>query len=666
MPKRPPVSPSYSVPDTDRPAPLDRFSEETSTYAVRGVDTPDLDAGVAVIREQLKLLPARPGVYRMLNAAGDVLYVGKARALKNRVSNYVQIARLPNRLQRMVAQTRSMVIVTTQTEAEALLLEANLIKRFRPPYNVLLRDDKSFPYIFLREDHATAQIMKHRGARKGKGVYYGPFASTNAVNRTLNTLQKVFLLRSCSDSVFDNRSRPCLLHQIQRCSAPCVGRIDEANYADLVKDAKDFLSGRSQDAQTKLAERMQAAAAALDFETAAIYRNRLRALTYVQQEQGINALATGADGDADVIALAMQSGVSCIQIFFVRGGQNWGNRALFPRHDKSEAAEDVLIAFLSQFYEDKPPPRRILLDRAVPDQALLGEALSLRVGHKVAVDVPQRGQWASLMQTATRNAVEALDRKLAESASTARHLTALAELFDLDGPPQRIEVYDNSHIQGSNMVGAMIVAGPEGFRKSAYRKFNMKSPDTGAGDDFAMMREMLSRRFKRLGGDGSGDDSGNDNSDESADWPDLVLIDGGKGQLSAALAVLADLGLEDIAIAGVAKGPDRNAGRETFYLPGGREFTLEPNAPALFYLQRLRDEAHRFAIGSHRAKRAKAMETNPLDEVEGVGPTRKKALLMHFGSARAVSRAGVADLMKVVGISEAMAQVIYDHFHPAG
>jgi excinuclease ABC subunit C len=643
-----------------KPTLPDRFSEEQATYTVRGNDAPDLELGLGVIREQVKTLPARPGVYRMVDAAGEVLYVGKARGLKARVTSYTQAARLPNRLLRMVAQTRAMVIVTTETEAEALLLEANLIKRFRPPYNVLLRDDKSFAYLALREDHGTPQITKHRGARKPRTLYFGPFASTQAVNRTLNTLQKVFLLRSCTDSVFENRSRPCLLFQIKRCSAPCVGRIDEASYAELVKDAKAFLAGRSQEAQAKLADQMTHAAEAMDFERAAIYRDRLRALTYVQQEQGINAGA-GA-GDADVVAIAAKGGSTCIQVFFVRGGQNWGNRALFPRHDRSETEADVLMAFLGQFYDDKPPPRRVLLDRALPEMDLLGEALSVKAGHKVSVEAPQRGQWAGILDTARRNAVEALDRRLAETSSTARHLQALADVFDLDGPPQRIEVYDNSHIMGTAMMGAMIVAGPEGFRKQAYRKFTIRSAELAPGDDFGMMREVLTRRFKRLRG--AEDDPAAAGGDTSAEWPDLVLIDGGRGQLNAALAVLEELGLDDIPMVGVAKGPDRNAGREVFHLPEGRELSLEHGSAALFYLQRLRDEAHRFAIGAHRQKRAAALEKSPLDDVPGIGPTRKKALLMHFGSARAVSRAGVADLAKVAGVSETLAQAIYDHFHP--
>jgi excinuclease ABC subunit C len=632
---------------------MDRFSEDQAAYSVRGTDTPDLEIGIAAIAEVVKSLPSSPGVYRMLNAGGDVLYVGKARSLKNRVSNYTQVTRMPNRLLRMVAQTRAMEIIGTHTEADALLLEANLIKRFRPPYNVLLRDDKSFPYIALREEHGFAQIHKHRGARIKTSQYYGPFASAGAVNRTLNTLQKVFLLRSCSDSYFDNRSRPCLLHQIKRCSAPCADRISADDYAGLVREAKAFLGGKSQEVQKRLAAQMQQAADALEFEQAAAFRNRLRALTFIQQEQGLTA---GTAEDADVIAIALKGGTACIQIFFIRGGQNWGNRAFFPKHDKSETEAEILAAFLTLFYEDKPPPKTILLDRAVPDQALIAEAFSIRAERTIALDVPQRGQRATLMETVTRNAVEALDRKLVESASQLRHLSAIADLFELEEAPERIEVYDNSHIQGTNAIGAMIVAGPEGFRKNQYRKFNIKSTTITPGDDFGMMREVLTRRFERLQTEDPDRDKGQ--------WPDLVLIDGGKGQVSATMTVLTDLAIDDVAVIGVAKGPDRNAGREHFHFPDGREVSLEPGSQALFFLQRLRDEAHRFAIGTHRAKRAKALEKNPLDDVPGIGPKRKKALLMHFGSARSVARAGIADLTKVDGVSQAMAESIHGHFHP--
>ncbi len=634
----------------------DRFSEEAATFTVKGRDTPDLDAGVAAIRNVLRTLPARPGVYRMTDSAGDVLYVGKARALKARVTNYTQVTRLPRRLQRMVAQTRGMTIVTTNSESEALLLEAQLIKRFRPAYNVLLRDDKSFPFIFLREDHAFPRISKHRGARVGKGVFYGPFASAGAVNTTLNALQKVFLLRSCSDSFFANRSRPCLLHQIKRCSAPCVGRIDEAAYGELVDDAKGFLSGRSQEVQRKLGGQMEAAAAEMDFERAAIVRDRLRALTYIQGSQAINA---GDDAkDADVIALACRAGTMCIQVFFIRGGQNWGHRAFFPAHTADVAEDEVLSAFLAQFYDDVPVPREVLLDRTLAEHELMADALSERAGKRVALRHAQRGSARRLVEQAQRNAVEALDRRLAESTTQGKLLAELAEIFDLSAPPQRVEVYDNSHIMGTNALGAMIVAGPEGFRKNAYRKFNMKDASITPGDDFAMMKAMLGRRFLRL--------EREDPDRTSGDWPDLLLIDGGRGQLNAVLEVMGELGVHNVCVVGVAKGPDRNAGRETFYLPNGRELTLPPNSPVLFFLQRLRDEAHRFAIGAHRAKRSKAIVANPLDDVPGIGPARKRALLMHFGTSRAVRGATLEDLEKAPGISKATAAALHGHFHPRG
>jgi excinuclease ABC subunit C len=633
----------------------DRFSEEQATYAVRGRDKPDIDQGLAAIRNVLKTLPLRPGVYRMVDAGGDVLYVGKAKSLKNRVGNYTQVNRLPRRLQRMVSLTRSMTIVTTNTEAEALLLEAQLIKRFRPAFNVLLRDDKSFPFIFLREDHPFPRISKHRGARQGKGTFYGPFASAGAVNRTLNAMQKVFLLRSCTDSFFANRSRPCLLHQIRRCSAPCVERVSEADYAELVADAKGFLSGKSQEVQRKLASAMEAASANLDFELAAVYRDRLRALTFIQSSQAITAADTA---DADVIALAAMDGQMCIQMFFIRGGQNWGHRAFFPAHVADVEEDEVLFSFLSQFYEEMPVPRELLLDRTLPEVELLADALSERAGRRIAIKAPQRGNPRRLVDQAKRNAVEALERRLAESTTQGRLLRDLAELFDLEAAPQRIEVYDNSHIMGTNALGAMIVSGPEGFRKSAYRKFNMKDEGLTPGDDFAMMRAMLSRRFARL--------EREDPDRKSGDWPDLVLIDGGRGQLNAVLEVMGELGVHQVPVVAVAKGPDRNAGREVFHLPNGRELTLPPNAPVLFFLQRLRDEAHRFAIGAHRQKRAKAFTASPLDDVPGIGPARKRALLMHFGTAKAVRAAGLPDLEKAPGISKTMAKTIYEHFHPRG
>jgi len=629
-----------------------RFNEEKATYTVRGGgEAPDLAAGVAAIRNVLKTLLARPGVYRMQDARGDVLYVGKARALKNRVTNYTQVERLPKRLQRMVAQTRSMTIVTTNNEAEALLLEAQLIKRFRPAYNVLLRDDKSFPFILLRADHDFPRIQKHRGARRAKGNYYGPFASAGSVNNTLNALQKLFLLRSCTDGFFKTRDRPCLLYQIKRCSAPCVGRIGVEEYAELVGDAKDFLAGKSTKVQTKLGAQMTAAAEAMDFELAAVLRDRLKALTFIQGTQAINAEGVG---DADVFALACRDGVMGIQAFFIRGGQNWGHRSFFPAHTNEVPEDEVLTSFLTQFYEEVPPARNVLLDRELAEGALLSEALAERAGYKVALSVPQRGDRRRLMEQAKRNAIEALDRRLAESTTQAKLLREVADLFELAEPPNRIEIYDNSHIQGTNALGAMVVAGPEGFRKGQYRKFNIKQAATD--DDFAMMREVFGRRFARAQAEDPDRDAG--------DWPDLVLIDGGRGQLNAAKGVLEDMGIEDVCLVGVAKGPHHGReGREVFHLMDGRELTLPVNSPVLFYLQRLRDEVHRFAIGAHRQKRAKAIGASPLDEVPGIGPARKKALLMHFGTARSVRGASLDDLKKAPGVSAAVAQQVYDFYH---
>jgi len=635
-----------------RPQSPDRFNEDAATYTVKGSDAPDLDAGVAAVRNVLKTLPSKPGVYRMIDARGDVLYVGKARVLKNRVANYVQVARLPKRLQRMIAQTRGMTIVTTNNEAEALLLEGQLIKRYRPAYNVLLRDDKSFPFILLRADHAFPRISKHRGARRAKGNYYGPFASAGSVNTTLNALQKLFLLRSCSDGFFSRRDRPCLLYQIKRCSAPCVGRISEIDYAELVSDAKDFLGGKKTQVQAKLGGAMQEAAEAMDFERAAMLRDRLRALTFIQGTQAINADGVG---DADIWALACKRGVTCVQAFFIRGGQNWGHRAFFPQHTVDVPEDEALASVMLQFYDDVPPPRTILTDQTVSESDLLAEALAERAGGKVTIAQPQRGDRVRLVAQAKRNAEEALDRRAAESTTQAKLLNEIAELFDLEGPPKRIEVYDNSHIMGTNAIGAMIVSGPEGFQKGQYRKFNIKRLETIAGDDFGMMREVLERRFARA--------MEEDPDRESGTWPDLLLIDGGKGQVSAVKGVLDAMGVEDVPIVGVAKGPDRNAGREVFHLPDGREIALPMNAPVLFHLQRLRDEAHRFAIGAHRAKRAKALVTSTLDDVPGIGPARKKALLMHFGTARAVKNASLNDLQMAPGVSAVVAQQVYDYFH---
>jgi len=634
----------------------DRFNEEKATYVIRGSgeadDKPDLERGAEAIRNVVRKLPTRPGVYRMLDARGDVLYVGKARALKNRVSNYTQVTRLPQRLQRMVSQTRAMEIVTTTSEAEALLLEAQLIKRYRPPYNVLLRDDKSFPFILLRMDHDFPRVQKHRGARRAKGRYYGPFASAGSVTKTLNALQKTFLLRSCTDSFFANRSRPCLLYQIKRCSAPCVDRISKDDYAALVGDAQDFLEGRSTAVQKRLGDAMTKSAEAMDFEQAAVLRDRLKSLTFIQGSQSVHADGLG---DADVFALAAKGGQLCVAGFFIRGGQNWGHRSFFPAHVSGVPEEEVMASFLMQFYEGVPPPKTILVDREPAETELLAEALGEVAERKIEISVPQRGNRRRLLEQAVRNAGEELDRRLAESSSQAKLGRDLAELFDLDNPPQRIEIYDNSHIQGTNALGAMVVAGPEGWIKGAYRKFNIKRAETMPGDDFAMMREVFQRRFARA--------LEEDPERTKGEWPDLVLIDGGKGQVSAVAGVFAELGIDDLPFVGVAKGPDRNAGRETFYWPDGREFTLPPNNAALFYIQRLRDEAHRFAIGAHRAKRSKALGSSPLDEVPGIGPSRKKALLMHFGTARAVRGASLEDLQKAPGVSAAVAQAVHDFYH---
>ncbi|MCT8971970.1 excinuclease ABC subunit UvrC [Microbaculum marinisediminis] len=644
--------------------------------------------GPSVIAAMVRRLPNGPGVYRMLDRKGDVLYVGKARSLKKRVGNYARIGGQTQRIARMIAETAAMEFVSTQTETEALLLEANLIKRLRPRYNVLLRDDKSFPYILITRDHPAPQIVKHRGARNRKGDYFGPFASAGAVGRTINALQRAFLLRSCSDSVYESRTRPCLLYQIKRCAAPCTAEISLEDYAVLVKEAEAFLSGKSRAVREDLAHQMEAAAERLEFETAAVYRDRLAALSHVQAHQGINPQTVD---EADVFAVHQDGGQTCIQVFFFRTGQNWGNRAYFPRADKSLDAAEVLGAFIAQFYDDKPVPRLILLSDEIEEMALLCEALSLNAGHKVEVAVPKRGEKRELVEHALSNAKEALGRRLAESASQARLLAGVAEAFGLDDAPRRVEVYDNSHIMGTNAVGGMVVAGPEGFEKGQYRKFNIKGADLTPGDDYAMMREVLTRRFKRLlketgrapgGGDApdqaapphpedgadapvSTDDPGilDVVEDDDSPWPDLVLIDGGQGQLSAARAVMAELGLEDVPLVAIAKGLDRDAGREEFHIPGRQPFRLAPRDPVLYFVQRLRDEAHRFAIGSHRARRKKALAANPLDEIPGIGPTRKRALLRHFGSAKAVSRAGLADLEAAPGISAQMARQVYDFFH---
>jgi len=623
-------------------------------------------AGATVIDGYLKTLPSAPGVYRMINTKGDVLYVGKAKNLKKRVASYTRPDRQPIRTRRMIAETASMEFVTTHTEAEALLLEANLIKRYRPRYNILLRDDKSFPSILLTGEHAFPQVLKHRGAESRKGNYYGPFASVWAVNEALATLQRAFLLRSCTDTVFANRTRPCLLHQIKRCSAPCVGRISEAEYGASVEHARAFLAGGSQKIQRHFSRLMQDASDAEEYEKAAGYRDRIRALTRIQAHQDINLKGVG---DADVIGAHQAGGQTCIQVFFFRAGANFGNRAYFPSHAREEDAAAVLEAFLGQFYAKALPPKTILVSHSPPNRKLLAEALSVRAGRNVSLVRPQRGDKRNLINHVLANAREALARRMAESASQRRLLEGLAQALDLDGAPERIEVFDNSHVSGAKAVGALIVAGPEGLMKKAYRKFTIRgAKQSGApagndgrfspGDDYAMMREVLSRRFSR---------ALKEESDRTAGtWPDLVLVDGGKGQLGVALEVFEDLGIEGVTVAAIAKGPDRHAGRERIYLPGCEPLTLPPRDPVLFFLQRLRDEAHRFAIGAHRDKRSKSLTRSLLDDIPSIGAKRKKALLHHFGAAKAVTEAGRADLEAVDGISKATANRIYEWFHPDG
>ncbi|WP_428428159.1 excinuclease ABC subunit UvrC [Pararhizobium sp.] len=648
------------VTDTAAPAPILDWAE---TSAI-----PDGLRGAELIQAFVKLLPNSPGVYRMFNEAGDVLYVGKARSLKKRVSNYAQGRLHSNRLTKMVRETANMEFVTTRTEIEALLLEANLIKRLRPRFNVLLRDDKSFPYILVTGDSRAPALYKHRGARSRKGDFFGPFASAGAVGRTINSLQRAFLLRTCTDSVFESRTRPCLLHQIKRCAAPCTHEVSDADYAELVAEAKDFLSGKSQAVKATISAAMSEASENLDFERAALYRDRLAALSHVQSHQGINP--SGVE-EADVFAIHHEGGVSCIQVFFFRTGQNWGNRAYFPKADPTLTSAEVLSAFLAQFYDDKPCPRQLLLCETVEEQQLLGEAFSEKSGYKVAIFVPQRGEKKDLVDHAVANAREAHGRKLAETASQSRLLEGFATTFKLERTPRRIEIYDNSHIMGTNAVGGMVVAGPEGFVKGQYRKFNIKSTDITPGDDFGMMKEVMTRRFSRLlKEEGKPDRSVETNEDTAFPaWPDVILIDGGQGQMTAVRAILKELDIEDCVVAiGVAKGVDREAGRERFFPPAGSRdgFSLPPRDPVLYFIQRMRDEAHRFAIGSHRARRKKEMIKNPLDEIGGIGPTRKRALLHHFGTAKAVSRAGINDLIAVEGISEAVARLVYDHFHEDG
>jgi excinuclease ABC subunit C len=675
----------------NKPDPVEAIDDQPEPVEAVGGG---LGHGLEVIRDRVKTLPAGPGVYRMINARGDVLYVGKARDLKKRVSSYTQIYRLDMRLQRMVAETVTMEFVATHTEVEALLLEANLIKRYLPRYNVLLRDDKSFPYIAITGDHPIPQISKHRGARNRPGEYFGPFASAGAVNRTIVALQRAFLLRNCSDSMFAMRTRPCLQYQIKRCSAPCVQRISVEDYGELVREARDFLTGKSREIQDRLVLEMRTASDALDFERAARLRDRIQALTQIQSRQDINL--AGVE-EADVIAAWQEAGQTCIQVFFFRNHGNYGNRAYFPSHDKSAELPDVLAAFMGQFYENKQPPRLILVSDEPTERELLAEALSVRAGAKVEVLAPQRGDKRKALDHALLNAKEALIRRIAESGTQQKLLRGIADLFGLDQPPKRIEVYDNSHISGTSPYGAMIVAGPEGFMKNQYRKFAIRrvaqekapsetpaelgptgevradeaeseaeraavatddaslKPEIQPGDDYAMMRQVLTRRFSRA--------IQEDPDRQRGMWPDLVLVDGGLGQLSAALDVFRELGLDDVPVAAIAKGPDRNAGRERFFLPGREPFLLDPKNPVLYFLQRLRDEAHRFVIGAHRAKRSALIGKSELDQIAGIGAKRKKALLLHFGSARAVARAGLSDLCAVEGINETVARKVYDHFH---
>ena len=627
--------------------------------------------GTERIAAYLKTLPDAPGVYRMINAKGEVLYVGKAKSLKKRVASYARGVAHSHRIARMVSETTEMIFISTASESEALLLEANLIKRLKPRYNVSFRDDKSFPNILLRTDHPFPQIVKHRGAKSKDGIYFGPFASAGAVNSTLNTLQRAFLLRSCSDAVFDGRTRPCLLYQIKRCSAPCTLKVDEAGYSALVTQAKEFLTGKSRVVQDTLAKDMQSAAEAMEFERAAQLRDRIRAMGQIQSRQGINP---SSFANADVFAVHQEGSDSCVQVFFFRAGQNWGNKPFFPRHTQDVQSRDVLAAFLGQFYDSRPPPPLILLSEEIPEHRLLADALSTRAGYKVEIAVPARGEKHDIVGQALLNAKAQLARTQAESASQRHLLEGLAETFGLDAAPRRIEIYDNSHIQGTNAVGAMVVSGPDGFQKGEYRKFNIKSDDLTPGDDTAMMREVLTRRFGRLvrenasenANKNANENEGEDEGDKWSKWPDLVLIDGGAAQVAAAQSALDEVGVGDVVIVGVAKSIEREAGREHFFRPGQEPFRLEAKSPVLYFLQRLRNEAHRFAIGSHRAQRKKAMGANPLDEVGGIGPARKKALLTHFGSARAVAAASLNDLQAVEGVSAGLAKKIFDFFHANG
>jgi excinuclease ABC subunit C len=649
-------------PEEDAPSPPPELEEGEAEGSAVDLDSTEARKGVEVIEAMVKVLPNAPGVYRMLNAAGDVLYVGKAKSLKKRVANYARLGQLPTRIIRMIQATAQMEFVRTATETEALLLEANLIKQLRPRFNVLLRDDKSFPYILIAEDHEAPQLLKHRGARSRKGRYFGPFASAGAVGRTINAMQKAFLIRTCSDSVYETRTRPCLLHQIKRCSAPCTREIDLASYRVLVDEAEDFLSGRSKAIKEQLAREMGRAAEDMDYERAAVYRDRLAALSHVQSHQGINP--QGVE-EADVFAVHQDGGQTCVQVFFFRTGQNWGNHAFFPKAGGADAAE-ALSSFVAQFYDDKPVPRLILVSHELEDMELLARALTEKAEHRVEVLQPKRGEKKDLVDHAVQNAREALARRLADSSSQEKLLDGVGRVFGLPAAPRRIEVYDNSHIMGTNPVGAMIVAGPGGFMKNHYRKFNIRSTEITPGDDFGMMREVMTRRFSRLVKEHGSKGEAPRDEDGFGPWPDLVLIDGGAGQLSAVKGIMDELGLTDVPLVGVAKGPDRDAGRERFFVPGRPDFMLPTRDPVLYFIQRLRDEAHRFAIGSHRARRTKQISQGGLQEIPGVGPTRKRALLNHFGTLKAIQRAALSDLEAVPGLSTATAKAIYDYFHEGG
>ena len=653
----PDLDPAASAADEDDESRLPELTEETLEPVGEG----PLATGHAAIENAVRLAPTSPGVYRMLNAAHDVLYVGKAKNVKKRLSSYARAnAPLPARILRMIAATVAVEIVSTTTETEALLLEANLIKQLKPRFNVQLRDDKSFPYILITGDHWAPQILKHRGAQSRPGRYFGPFASAGAVNRTITALQRAFLIRSCTDSFFESRTRPCLLHQIRRCAGPCTQEIDFPGYTELVREATDFLSGRSQAVKALLAAEMEKASSELEFETAAVYRDRLAALSAISSQQGINPRTVE---EADVFAVHQEGGFFCVEVFFFRTGQNWGNRAYFPRAEKTFTPEEVLSAFLSQFYDDKPPPRLVLLSHEIEEAELLAEALCVKAGHKVEVSTPKRGEKKDLVTHALTNAREALGRKLADTATQSRLLEAMTTTLGLPQIPKRIEVYDNSHIQGTNAVGAMIVAGPDGFMKNQYRKFNIKSEGLTPGDDYAMMKEVLQRRFKRLVAPSEKDVARAAKEDDVPQWPDLVIIDGGRGQLNAVREIFTELGVTNVALMSVAKGPDRDAGRETLFIPEREAIKLEPRDPVLYFIQRLRDEAHRFVIGSHRKLRKKDIREAGLQEIPGIGPSRKRALLHHFGTLKEIERASIADLGKVPGVSAESARKIFEYFH---